>query len=791
MYYLLKIVIVVALMFLCNFGINAQQNIDRMTDNAHILFKSQKYKDAAKAFNDVLNENSRLQAINSEDTLLPIQLFDVYNEYAECYKVFGDYRKAKELYLILYDITYRSINRQKLWDVFRINLADCYLYTGEYEKAKELINNIQTTDYLEKKAIYKSNIQFRQGKLREAKNTLDSLISHMKNSPLYPIALQNRGYICWQIDSLQEFAYSDLSTALSLISSKDDAYYWTLSNMAIFQAKRGESCDAIKNIEKCVEYFKDKSKKNLLTDYVIVLRKKAEIFLIIHNFSESVKAFKRYYEFEKIFLVENFTSMSEQQRLDFWKKEKPLVSEIFALEREDPVFLYDVALFRRQVALLGRKDSLTISQKLSYTKNMIAKNLGKKDIAIEFIKYEKDKKNRYAALLLAGSDKKQVKFIPLWLEDSIKAYNVGGNRLDLALCSTIKEDKDRVYQNESLSSFVWDKLLPFIPEGSTVYFAPDGILHLLAIEYLPTVNNGKYELHRLTTTALLAEQKNKRKKQKTNSLVIGGMDYDFIPLLDNETSAIANKDAFEYLLQNNKLMNFTYLPGSKAETDTIVNFLSHIDGFEDMDESLLKDRMGRYNIVHLATHGYSWYVDVPSLPYAYRDSITEDKSLLASGIAISGANRLYLYPHRDDGLLSARELCEMDLTSVELVVASACQSAQGRVSDEGPIGLVRGLKKAGVKTIIASLWPVNDNSTTLLMLFFYDEWREGKGKNGNGCSKAHALHLAQERLRNVEGPPARIRTYNSSTKTGRYKTAATATYDSPYYWAPFIIIDDI
>ena len=268
------------------------------------------------------------------------------------------------------------------------------------------------------------------------------------------------------------------------------------------------------------------------------------------------------------------------------------------------------------------------------------------------------------------------------------------------------------------------------------------------------------------------------------------MDYDFIAPIDEGETFSANKDAYNYLRQNKKLSSFKYLPGAKAESDSILNYLSAIDRIEDIDESSLKNKLSNYGKVHLATHGYSWHVDVPSVPYAFRDSITEDKSLLASGIALSGVNVLYRFPLHDDGLLSARELCEMNLSGVDLVVASSCQSAQGRVSDEGPTGLVRGLKKAGVRTIIASLWPVSDKATMLLMQFFYDEWREGKGKDGKGCSKTHALHLAQERLKEVDGNSVKIRTYNSSRKTGDYKTITTK-YDSPYYWAPFIIIDDI
>ena len=785
-----KIVIAILSLILSNLEINAQHNIAKMTDNAHQLFKSQKYREATRSFANVLIENERLHSIYSEDTLGIQELFEVYNEYAECQKLLGDYKNAKDLYFNLYNITYK-INRQKLWDVYRIGLADCYLYTGEYEAAEELIHSIQTDDHLNKKAIYLSNLQFRVGKLLEAKSILDNMLIKLPTtSPEYPTVMQNRGYICWQIDTLQENAYRDLSTALQLISNKSDNYYWTMSNLAILQAKRGNIDDAVNKIDSCVDYFKEKSKSRLLVDYIIVQRKRAEILYFANDYPKAMEYFKHFYECEKLFVLDNFMTMSEQQRLDFWKKEKPFISEIFQLEKHNPDFLYDVALFRRQVALLGGKDSMDIKQKLSISKEQITKNLKKNNVAIEFIKYEKDSKYRYAALLLSGNSKRKVEFIPLWAEDSIKSFSIAGNRLDSALCSNSVADKNYVYQNDSLSSYIWNKLLPYIPERSTVYFAPDGILHLLAIEYLPSVNNGKYEMHRLTTTGLLAEPNVTLKKEpKTGSLIIGGLNYDQVTVAEQK-SQTPNHDAYDYLINNKQRMLFSYLPGSKIESDSIRTRLSNAYIVNDCDEAILKERIGAYRNVHLSTHGYSVNVDVPYIPYAFRDSITEDKSLLASGIALSGANVSHRDLSREDGLLSARELCEMDLTGVDLVVASCCQSAQGRVSDEGPIGIVRGLKKSGVKSIIASLWPVDDGATTLLMQYFYDFWCEGKGKDGRGCTKTKALRMAQERLKQFRHDTYQVRVFNSSKKRGEYKTVKS-DYSAPYYWAPFIIIDDI
>lgn len=739
-----------------------------------------KYKEAIEKYSIIIN--------SSPST--PMLLESLSNR-AFCYKNMAEYNKSFNDYKQILACNNLPAPYQSR---VLLNLSNLLLEMGQIHEAEIVLRKLKFNSSSTEECIRIGNLSYAlevQGLHNEAELFLSDILDKEISPELKGIALQNSAYIHMH----KEFpdytrAIIELETAIDVLTDENQRYI-SMGNLAVAEAFNCQFEKALMHIDSVIKWQANNPNIGVShPDFIISLRKKAEILLLQGNGNKALKQYEDYYKKEIDFVLANFSFMTEQQRLNFWKKEKPLLSEIFALEKDSTDFLYNVALFRRQIALLGNNDSMNVVQKLSISKDNVSKNLGKKDVAIEFVKYEKENKNRYAALLLSGSDKKNVRFIPLWLEDSIKTYNIDGNRLDSALCSKVRADKDKVYQNEALSAFIWDKLLPFIPEGSTVYFAPDGILHLLAVEYLPSVNNGKYELHRLTTTALLVEKKKKTKKPNAKALVVGGMDYDFIAPKDDSGSTSANQDAFKYLLQNKKLMYFTYLPGSRVEADSIINYLSGIDRYEDIDESSLKNKMGNYGKVHLATHGYSWHVDVPSVPYAFRDSITEDKSLLASGIALSGVNELYRFPFRDDGLLSARELCEMNLTGVDLVVASSCQSAQGRVSDEGPTGLVRGLKKAGVRTIIASLWPVSDKATMLLMQFFYDEWREGKGKHGKGCSKTRALHLAQERLKEVDGNSVKIRTYNSSRKTGDYKTVTTK-YDSPYYWAPFIIIDDI
>ena len=115
----------------------------------------------------------------------------------------------------------------------------------------------------------------------------------------------------------------------------------------------------------------------------------------------------------------------------------------------------------------------------------------------------------------------------------------------------------------------------------------------------------------------------------------------------------------------------------------------------------------------------------------------------------------------DDGVLTAQEISRLDLRGVDLVVLSACKTGNGDLNQgEGVFGLQRGFKKAGVQTIVMSLWEVDDEATQILMTAFYDNLLQGQ-------SKRDAFQNAQRTLRQ----------YNNGS------------YDEPRYWAAFILLD--
>ena len=132
---------------------------------------------------------------------------------------------------------------------------------------------------------------------------------------------------------------------------------------------------------------------------------------------------------------------------------------------------------------------------------------------------------------------------------------------------------------------------------------------------------------------------------------------------------------------------------------------------------------------------------------------------------MAGGQQAWLHGNKDlpkgkeDGILLAAEISLLDLHDIDMVTMSACQTGLGDISDDGVMGLQRGFKRAGVNTLLMTLWPVNDDATQILMREFYRNLTEGK-------SKRQSLKLAQQFLRENH-----------------------QQYNNPYYWAPFILLD--
>lgn len=168
-------------------------------------------------------------------------------------------------------------------------------------------------------------------------------------------------------------------------------------------------------------------------------------------------------------------------------------------------------------------------------------------------------------------------------------------------------------------------------------------------------------------------------------------------------------------------------------------------------EERVRSELAGFRYVHLATHGYFEPEHLPSLQ-AMAEKSKGVASLsgqqvvagllpgLMSGLVFAGVNA-EPDPNRDDGYLSAEEIQFLDLSACDLAVLSACETALGSErGGEGLMSLRRAFEVAGAKTVVSSLWKVDDQATAELMKWFYENYLQ---KN---MSKSQALRAARLRM---------------------------------------------
>jgi CHAT domain-containing protein len=223
--------------------------------------------------------------------------------------------------------------------------------------------------------------------------------------------------------------------------------------------------------------------------------------------------------------------------------------------------------------------------------------------------------------------------------------------------------------------------------------------------------------------------------------------------MSNDSSATRG-----FLISNGNYIN--PLPGTINEVKTIFSkfdqkqYNAKIELNENASESLLKsDEIKKYNMLHFATHGFvnSEKPELSGLLLAQINdtAITEIDAELNTG------------KEQNDGILYSGEIYNLELNA-DLVVLSACETGLGKIKKgEGIIGLTRALLYAGAKNIVVSLWQVSDESTSQLMINFYD-------------------NILQNGLRKPQ--------YSKSLRKAKLKMISEGKYAHPFYWSPFILI---
>jgi tetratricopeptide (TPR) repeat protein len=332
----------------------------------------------------------------------------------------------------------------------------------------------------------------------------------------------------------------------------------------------------------------------------------------------------------------------------------------------------------------------------------------------------------------------------------------GKTSLESSLRAYLKLTSERPFEGGAgygAAERIGRELLPFIGRpayaGKTkLIIIPDGILHYLPFEALriPAQAGSAYLVEEFSisyspsASSLSAlKRAGKAASWKMDLLAVGGSLYDERRTRSGEPAP--SRTAATRKLYGDELTLFQPLPYSLQEARQVARMFPRkrvrVLEREAASEATVKALpLEDFRIIHFACHG-----------------LLDEKHPFRSALVLS-----LLDEQDNDGFLQTREIYRLK-TRADLVVLSACRTAGGRLEPaEGPMGLARSFFFSGTRSVLASLWPVNDKAAVDLMREFYRRFLAGN-------TAAEALRLAKTKL----------------LKTSR---------NHPFYWAGFVLIGD-
>lgn len=359
----------------------------------------------------------------------------------------------------------------------------------------------------------------------------------------------------------------------------------------------------------------------------------------------------------------------------------------------------------------------------------------------------------------------------------------------------------------ALRSKIWDPLQPALGHPSEVFVVPDAALHLVSLASLP-VGSSQYLIEAGPLIHYLSTERDLVPIPSSHGegiLVVGNPAFDQAGKIVMAANKSSVPGAAGKVLRGTRSacgtfqkLHFSPLPASQQEADNIAAMwkksivredartirrstfsqasgeLQQVTGAEASLEAFEQDAPGK-RVLHVATHGFFLEGSCESAVQRRSDPSKRDESflpasaenpLLLSGLAFAGANRRNLTEQNEtDGILTAEEIAGINLDGVDWAVLSACDTGVGEIKvGEGVFGLRRAFQVAGAKTVIMSLWPIEDETTRQWMGTLYRE----HFLNGNDTAKSvRAASLQILRQRRAE---------HQSTH--------------PFYWGAFIAAGD-
>jgi CHAT domain-containing protein/Tfp pilus assembly protein PilF len=394
----------------------------------------------------------------------------------------------------------------------------------------------------------------------------------------------------------------------------------------------------------------------------------------------------------------------------------------------------------------------------------------------------------YAAFVTTSSAAR-VAFVPLGPATSIEPLVTEWRKAAIGeglppLASRERAESLYTAAADRIRAAVWDPIEQDIGAARQVFIVPDGMLNLVNIAALSD-RQGRYLIERDAVIHYLSTERDLvflagESKSRGSLLAIGNPAFDAFGGQPRSQPSVRSPDCVSA-----GPPQFGNLPGSLSEVTEISGIwpssgssLVTVLSGPTASETAVKKAIAGRRVVHFATHGFFIGETCPSAAGSRGSAPASssraalfaeegrDNPLILSGLALAGANRRGTVGlDEDDGILTAEEVAALNLNGVEWAVLSACDTGLGEIrAGEGVFGLRRAFQVAGARTVIMSLWSVDDQATRAWMRALY-EARLRQGLSTADAVRAASVSVLRER---------------------RAKKQSTL----PFYWAAFVAAGD-
>lgn len=698
-------------------------------------------------------ESSYLQVFKIQNKILGNEHIDcaiTLNNLAELYRAMGLYDKSENLYMQALSIQKKVLGENNLqYALYLNNIGRLYCDNRNFKQAE--------TFYLQ--AL-----------------TIQNKVLGDQNSD-YAITLNNLAVL---YDYLGDFSKSEsyylqaIKAQRKMFGEKHPDYVTSLSNLATFYDDNGifskaeilynQTLSIKKSIWQTDFSFLNSSEmdqfiSNNLSDQESVLS-----FLIRNNNSSCVSQAANFNLFIKNILqnnsqlLEKIAANNNNNNVpELFKQYKGIrlyISHLLQLPIEKQENLTELqsksdSLEKELKRLLPEFQNLIINNALTW--NNVQKKLNSNDATIDFVNFQYFNKHWtdtiFYAAFVTRPNWQEPQFVKLFNENQLTLlFDSSSNSLSINNLYFAKDSSC----NSKLYNLVWKPMDSLLTGVKRVYISPSGLLNRVSFSAIPMPGGGRlidrYSVDVMSNIRTIAETKSNVSEKPLSISLIGGVNYDEEPTVsDSQQLDFNTSDTSFSNLRSLKGGKWSYLLGAENEVITINKVLTPLkislglktgsNASEEFVKEIGSGTMPVPSVMHIATHGFSFASPksevINEKSFLQNDNKqvfrSSEDALTRAGLVMAGGNKFWTtgttYQNHEDGILTAREISDLNLNGCILATLSACETGLGEIKgSEGVFGLQRAFKMAGVKYLIVSLWKVPDAQTTEFMQLFYSLW---------------------------------------------------------------------